>query len=65
MFLLPASIISITHKQPLKSGDTIIPIIRLWGSRVDNSVVGGPIRLKFELVQDTMHVLITSKFKKD
>ena len=34
-------------------------------SRVDNSVVGGPIGLKFELVQDIMHVLITCKFKKD
>ena len=32
-------------------------------SRADNSVVGGPIELKFELVQDIMHVLITCKFK--
>ena len=58
------------QKQPRKSGDTIFPIIRLWGvffrySRADNSVVGGPIWPKFELVQDNMHVLVTYKFKMD
>ena len=30
-------------------------------SRVVNSIVSGPTWLKFELVQDFMHVLITSK----
>ena len=30
-----------------------------------NSVVSSPIRPKFELVQDFMHVLITCKYKKD
>ena len=34
-------------------------------SRADNSVVGGPIWLKFELVRDIMHVLVTYKFKMD
>ena len=34
-------------------------------SRADNSVVGGPIWLKFELVRDIMHVLITYKFEMD
>ena len=32
-------------------------------SRAENSVVGGPIWPKFELVQDNMHVLVTYKFK--
>ena len=34
-------------------------------SRADNSVVGGPIGPKFELVRDIMHVLITCKFKRN
>ena len=34
-------------------------------SRADNSVVGGPIWPKFELVQNNMHVLVTYKFKMD
>ena len=34
-------------------------------SRAANSVVGGPIWPKFELIQDIMHVLITCKFEKD
>ena len=34
-------------------------------SRATNSVVSGPIWPKFELVQDFMHVLVTSKYKKD
>ena len=34
-------------------------------SRADNSVIGGLIGPKFELVQDIMHVLITCKVKKD
>ena len=58
------------QKQPRKSGDNIFPTISLWGhffrcSRADNSVVGGPIWPKFELVQDNMHVLVTFKFKMD
>ena len=34
-------------------------------SRAANSVVGGPIWLKFELIHNIMHVLVTSKFEKD
>ena len=34
-------------------------------SRAANSVIGGPISPKFELIQDIMHVLITCKFEKD
>ena len=34
-------------------------------SRAANSVVGGPIWPKFELIQDIVQVLITCKFEKD
>ena len=34
-------------------------------SRAANSVVGGPIWPKFELIHNIMHVLDTSKFEKD
>ena len=34
-------------------------------SRAANSVVSGPIWLKFKLMQDFMHVLVTCKYKKD
>ena len=61
----PASIKRSDQKQSRKSGDTIFPIISLWGYFLDNSVVGGPIWPKFELVQDNMHVLVTYKFKMD
>ena len=37
----------------------------LRGSRVANSVVGGPIWPKFELIHSIMHVLVISKFEKD
>ena len=58
------------QKQQRKSGDTIFPIIRSMGvflrcSRAANSVVGGPIWPKFELIHNIMHVLVTSKFEKD
>ena len=58
------------QKQPRKSGNTIFPIIRSIGvflrrSRAANSVVGGPIWPKFELIHNIMHVLVTSKFEKD
>ena len=36
-----------------------------WRSRAANSVVGSPIWLKFKLVRDYMHVLVTCKYKKD
>ena len=34
-------------------------------SRAANSVVGGPIWAKFELIHNIMHVLVISKFEKD
>ena len=34
-------------------------------SRAANSVVGGPIWPKFELIHIIMHLLVTSKFEKD
>ena len=34
-------------------------------SRAANSSVGGPIRLKFELIRALMHVFITCKYEKD
>ena len=37
----------------------------LGRSRTGNSVVGGPIWPKFELVRDIMDVLVTYKFKMD
>ena len=44
-------------------------IISLWEifrrSRAANSVVSGPIRPKFELVRDFMHVHVTCKYEKD
>ena len=57
------------QKQQRKSGNTIFPIIRSMGvflrrSRAANSVVGGPIWPKFELIHNIMHVLATSKFEK-
>ena len=58
------------QNQQRKSGNTIFPIIRSIGvflrrSRAANSVVGGPIWPKFELIHNIMHVLVTSKFEKD
>ena len=45
------------------------PIVSLWEtfktSRAANSVVSGPIWLKFKFVRDFMHVLVTCKYKKD
>ena len=34
-------------------------------SRAANSVVGGLIKPKLELIHNIMHVLVTSKFEKD
>ena len=53
-------------KQERKSGNTIFPIIRSIGvflrrSRAANSVVGGPIWQKFELIHNIMHFLVTLK----
>ena len=58
------------QKQQRKSGNTIFPhyksmVVFLRSSRAANSVVGGPIWPKFELIHNIMHVLVTSKFEKD
>ena len=58
------------QKQQRKGGNTIFPIMRSIGvffrrSKAANSVVGGPIWPKFELIHNIMHVLVTSKFEKD
>ena len=58
------------QKQQRKSGNTIFPIIRSIGvflrrSRAANSVVGGQIWPKFEVIHNIMHVFVTSKFEKD
>ena len=56
----------IRSKQPRKRDDFVFPIISLWEfSRAAKSVVGGPIWLKFELIQDIMHVLITKNSRKN
>ena len=57
------------QKQPRKRNDFVFPIISLWKffrrSRAANSVVGGQIWPKFQLIQDIMHVLIICMFEKD
>ena len=58
------------QKQQRKSGNTIFPIISLWGYFLDaqgqlTPLVCGPIWPKFELIHNIMHVLVTSKFEKD
>ena len=55
-------------KQQRKSGNTIFPQsmgVFLRCSKAANSVVGGPIWPKFELIHNIMHALVTSKFEKD
>ena len=70
MLSLPASIKRIGSKTTKKKWRHHFPHYKSIGvffrcSRADNSVVGGPIWPKFELVQDNMHVLVTYKFKMD
>ena len=56
------------QKQPRNIGDTIYPIIDVWGyfrcSRADSSVDSGPIWSKSEIILDIMHV-VTYKAKMD
>ena len=47
------------QKQQRKSGNTIFPIISLWGYFLDAQ---GP---NFELMQALMYVIVTCKYKKD
>ena len=61
------------EKDPIKNSRenvmTVFPIISLWEFfptlKAANSVVVGQIWLKFQLIQDIMHVLITCKSEKD
>ena len=62
------------EKDPIKNSRenvmTLLFPLKVYGnffrrSRAANSVVGGPIWPKFELIQDIMHVLVTCKFEKD
>ena len=62
------------EKDPIKNSRenvmTLFFPLQVYGnffrrSRAANSVVSGQIWPKFELIQDIMHVLITSKFEKD
>ena len=67
--LLPATLTMIQSKMNELAWRQHFPIISLWEifrrSRAANSVVSGPKGLKFKLVPDFMHVLITCKYKKD
>ena len=62
------------EKDPIKNSRenvmTLFFPLKIYGnffrrSRTANSVVGGPIWQKFELIHNIMHVLVTSKFEKD
>ena len=65
----PARIKKIGSITTKKQWRHLFPIISLRGyfrrSRADNSLVGGPIWLKFELLLNIMHVLDTYKSKMD
>ena len=56
-------------KNEKRSMENHFPITSLWeifwNSRAASSLVSGPISPKFKLVRDFMHVLVTSKYKKD
>ena len=66
---LPATLMMIQSKMNELAWRHHFPILSLWDifltSRAANSVVGGPIWLKFELIRVFMHVLVTCKYKKD
>ena len=66
---LPATLMMIRTKMNELAWRQHFPIISIWKifrrSRAANSVVSGPIWLKFELVRDFIHVLVTCKYKKD
>ena len=62
------------EKDPIKNSrekvETLFFPLKAYGdffrrSRAANSSVGGPIRLKFELVRALMHVFVTCKYEKD
>ena len=67
---LPATLIIIRTKMNELACRHHFPIVSLWEiffrrSRAANSIVSSPIWLKFELIRDFMHFLITCKYKKD
>ena len=68
---LPATLMMSRSKMNELAWRHHFPIISLWDffffrrSRAANSLVSGPTWLKFELVRDFMHVLVTCKYKKD
>ena len=66
---LPATLMMIRSKMNELAWRQHFPIISLWKifrrSRAANSVVSSPIWPKFELVRDSMHVLVTCKYEMD
>ena len=70
MLSLSASMKRIRSRTDEKKWRHPFPIISLWvfffrRSRAANSAVGGPIRLKFKLVQALMHVIVTCNYEKE
>ena len=70
MSLLHASMKRILSKTAEKTWSLSFFPFKVYGIffrrlKAANSVVGGQIWPKFELIQDIMHVLITCKFEKD
>ena len=62
------------EKDPIKNSrekvETLFFPLKAYGdffrrSRAANSAVGGPIKLKFELVRALMHVIVTCKYEKE
>ena len=66
---LSATLMMVRSKMNERAWRHHFPIISLWElfetSRAANSVVSGPIWPKSELVRDTMHVLLTCRYKND
>ena len=60
---LPFSTVRLANQKEGYSSSPMTVFLRC--SRAANSVVGGPIWPKFELIHNIMHVLVTSKFEKD
>ena len=52
-------------KNERASMETVFSHYKSMGNFLDAQVVIGPIRPKFELIWDFMHVLVTCKYKKD
>ena len=69
MLSLHASMKRIRSRTAEKKWRHYFLIISLWGffrlSRVANSAVGSPIRLKFKLIPALMHVIVTCNYEKE